>query len=167
MIALPMEESMKKCNSCNTEKLDDSFHKRKASVDGLSSKCKACQSEYDKARNGLEKRVLARLVYQKTDRGIERSSLAKKRWAEKNADKIYENTKRYREEFPLKYKAHGKVAYEIKMGNLHQQPCEVCGINENLCAHHDDYAKPLNIRWLCAKHHKRWHKQNGEGLNAR
>jgi hypothetical protein len=157
---------MKKCNSCNTEKNDDCFHKRKVSPDGLSAKCKDCQSEYDRSRNKLEKRVAGRSAYQKTERGIERSILAKKRWAERNPDKIYQTTKRYREEFPMKYKAHGKVAYEIKNGNLVPEPCEVCGSTEKICAHHDDYAKPLNVRWLCAKHHHQWHKENGEGANA-
>ena len=31
---------------------------------------------------------------------------------------------------------------------------------------HDDYAKPLSVRWLCGKCHTAWHQENGEGLNA-
>lgn len=36
-------------------------------------------------------------------------------------------------------------------------------------AHHDDYDKPLEVRWLCFKHHRAHHKaiyENPELLNA-
>ncbi len=45
----------------------------------------------------------------------------------------------------------------IKSGKLIKQHCEVC--NEiKVEAHHDDYSKPLDIRWLCSKHHAEHHK---------
>ena len=157
---------MKLCKTCCKEKEGCEYHKRSASYDGLSSKCKKCQSQYDKNRANLPHRVKARADYQKTEAGIRSSSEAKKRWAKSNKDKIYLITKRYRKENPRKYSAHGKVAYEVKMGNLVPEPCEVCGSVVAISAHHDDYAKPLNVRWLCSKHHKEWHRENGEGLNA-
>ena len=43
--------------------------------------------------------------------------------------------------------------------------CEICG-KEKTHAHHDDYDKPLNVRWLCAEHHRQWHAKYGEALNA-
>lgn len=43
--------------------------------------------------------------------------------------------------------------------------CNKCG-EEKVHAHHDDYDKPLKIRWLCTIHHKQWHSVNGEALNA-
>ena len=45
----------------------------------------------------------------------------------------------------------------IGTGILIRQPCEVCGL-EKVDAHHDDYTKPLEVRWLCRKHHNRHHK---------
>ena len=44
----------------------------------------------------------------------------------------------------------------IEMGKLVRQPCEVCEM-EPADAHHDDYLKPLDIRWLCRLHHRRQH----------
>jgi hypothetical protein len=156
---------MKICNSCQQEKNDDEFHKRKASIDGLAAKCKQCQSEYDKARANNPKRIKARLDYAKTDSGIQARKRANKKWAANNKVQIYKTTKNYRENNPNKYKAHGKVAYEVKLGNLTKKPCEVCGTNKNIKAHHDDYSKALDVRWLCSKHHSEWHKENGEGKN--
>lgn len=48
------------------------------------------------------------------------------------------------------------INHYIKLGLVTKKPCEVCGLN-NVHAHHDDYTRPLNIRWLCPVHHKEWH----------
>ncbi len=40
---------------------------------------------------------------------------------------------------------------------LAPEPCEVCGATGDVEAHHDDYAKPLEVRWLCPSHHKLLH----------
>lgn len=37
------------------------------------------------------------------------------------------------------------------------QPCEVCGTRKQIDAHHDDYSKPLDVRWLCRSHHRQHH----------
>lgn len=38
------------------------------------------------------------------------------------------------------------------------QPCERCGAS-NAQRHHDDYMKPLAVRWLCPKHHGEAHRE--------
>jgi hypothetical protein len=73
--------------------------------------------------------------------------------------------KDYRNKNPKRYKAHNIVNNSIRDKKLFKDPCEICG-NEKSVAHHDDYDKPLNIRWLCQAHHKQWHAEHGEGLNA-
>jgi ribosomal protein S27AE len=34
--------------------------------------------------------------------------------------------------------------------------CSKCGAKAQ--AHHDDYKKPLDVRWLCPKHHGEHHR---------
>jgi len=63
--------------------------------------------------------------------------------------------------------AHNLTEKAIAKGLLVPQPCEVCGFEgraedgRNLVqAHHDDYNKPLQVRWLCQSHHHEWHQTN-------
>jgi hypothetical protein len=51
--------------------------------------------------------------------------------------------------------AHKEVHAALKNGLLVKQPCEVCGAPAH--AHHDDYSKPLDVRWLCRTHHMGLH----------
>ena len=52
--------------------------------------------------------------------------------------------------------AHQLVNQAIKKGTLVPSVCEVCG-RADTQAHHDDYNKPLEVRWLCKKCHTEWH----------
>ena len=54
--------------------------------------------------------------------------------------------------YKIKRRAHHIVANEIKYKRLKREPCEVCSSIPSE-AHHDDYNKPLNVRWLCRSHH--------------
>ena len=49
--------------------------------------------------------------------------------------------------------ANRAVQFAIRKGRLVRQPCEVCGCT-TVHGHHDDYSKPLEVRWLCPLHHK-------------
>lgn len=52
--------------------------------------------------------------------------------------------------------AHRKVEGHLKRGNIAKQPCERCG-STDVEAHHDDYRRALEIKWLCPKHHAERH----------
>ncbi|WP_299079039.1 hypothetical protein [uncultured Paraglaciecola sp.] len=144
---------MKYCRTCKIYKQISEFGKRTASIDGLSSKCKICQSLYDKTRSNLPKRVNARLQYAQTEKGKSAGNRAKKAWEARNA---------------IKKGASTIVNNSIRDGRIiKSNNCESCGIsNVHIQGHHDDYAKPLEVRWLCPKCHTAWHKANGPGLNG-
>lgn len=54
-------------------------------------------------------------------------------------------------------KARSIFNHYIRDKHIKRQPCEVCN-NPQTEAHHDDYDKPLNVRWLCFQCHRKWHK---------
>lgn len=62
----------------------------------------------------------------------------------------------------VKYTAHLAVQRAVVSGALQKQGCEVCGSNV-VDAHHDRYDEPLNVRWLCRRHHVRLH-HGGEDM---
>ena len=82
----------------------------------------------------------------------------------KNAED-YKRKNKLRAQNSQKAKAAGALNYAVRVGKLTKQTCEECGA-EKAEAHHDDYAKPLEVRWLCRSHHRQWHVDNGEAPNA-
>lgn len=70
-----------------------------------------------------------------------------------------EYEKKYRDKWPKKILAHGAVHKALTKGMFEKQPCEICGEIKSE-AHHDDYDKPLEVRWLCKACHTEWHMNN-------
>lgn len=75
--------------------------------------------------------------------------------------------KQYRASNGTKYQAHNSVNNALRDGKMTKPlSCEQCHSSSGLHGHHDDYSKPLEVRWLCPACHKAWHDENGEGINA-
>jgi hypothetical protein len=49
-------------------------------------------------------------------------------------------------------KCRSDLNHAIEQGKITRGVCEVCG--ELAEAHHDDYSKPLDVKWFCFRHHK-------------
>lgn len=66
-------------------------------------------------------------------------------------------TRKPRKKDPVKVKAVNAVNNAIIAGRLTRLPCEVCGDPQSQ-GHHEDYSKPLDVRWLCREHHMELHR---------
>lgn len=147
---------MKSCPKCKIEKQTSLFSKNKSRKDGFETWCKECKRSYERAYAATEKgravKAKSKAKYWKTDKG-------KAVTARKNAKYDAKNRNKRR--------AHNAVYRAVNEGRLEKECCEMCDKRneKSIHAHHDDYAKPLNIRWLCSKHHSQWHVKNGEAKN--
>lgn len=65
--------------------------------------------------------------------------------------------RRQKEREPVKEAARAAVYNALKRGDLVRRPCEKCGLEKSE-GHHDDYSKPLEVRWLCRTHHVEHHQ---------
>lgn len=72
----------------------------------------------------------------------------------------------YRENHPDRQEARRLTMKAITCGVLIRQPCERCG-KTTVDAHHEDYAKPFEIMWLCRRHHHERHRELAKAHRAR
>ena len=130
----------KRCFKCEAVRPVEDFYRHPMMGDGRLGKCKEC-TKYD-VRENRKARLGYYLAYDR-----ERS-----RQPERVAA-IGESRTR------VKRLASVAVHNEVKRGKMTKLPCEVCGA-EKVEAHHPDYNKPLDVMWLCRKHHADWHRAN-------
>ena len=114
-------------------------------ADGHLGKCKKCAK-----KDVRENRAARREQYSKYERvrNLRPARRARKRKAERV----------HKERHPQRAKARQAVSNALRDRRLSRDPCEVCGIAK-VQAHHDDYDKPLDVRWLCFQHHRELHGQ--------
>jgi hypothetical protein len=69
----------------------------------------------------------------------------------------YEAVKRYAAKNKGKVAVWVKLNRAVKDGRINKGRCVVCG-SKKVVGHHENYAKPLKVTWLCQKHHVHLHK---------
>ena len=162
---------MKPCTDCKAKKPLNLFPIQKRNIDGRTNRCKKCL--YIK----YKERILRRQSkYRKNPEVKKRISEYLKRYREKNkktarnyahsyhienAEVLREKARiravKYRktDKYKIRRKVWNKVYWAVKTGKIEKKPCE-CG-NEKSLAHHEDYAKPLVVEWLCRGCHGNLH----------
>lgn len=142
------------CRICGGRKALSDFYPRQVRACGTVGLCKECTKRRVRLRAATNPDVQAydrrraKLPHRR-----EKSALVSSQWRREN---------------PQAYKAQTALGNAIRDGKIARQPCEVCG-DPRTHAHHADYAKPLDVRWLCALHHHRLHAADpgAEGQNKR
>lgn len=137
----------KKCFKCGEIKPINQFYKHPQMPDGTVNKCKECNKK-DVREHRLNPK------YRESVLEYDRNRF-KKPERKKN---VLEYQIKRRKKYPEKERARRLIGYRIRAGILKPMSCEICG-NKKTEAHHDDYLKPLDIRWLCFKCHRKLHGQ--------
>lgn len=154
---------MKKCRKCGVEKELSCYYKHKQMLDGYLNICKDCTKErvgvhrknnIDSIRAYDRKRGLL-------DHRLEANRIRSRNPTDKQKNKKYLYTKKYREENKIKYACHILVANALKTKKLVKPiECSECsGKDRIIHGHHEDYMKPLDVIWLCNKCHKKRHRK--------
>lgn len=133
-----LETNMKYCPDCKIIKDPDDFYKAPPKKDGLRSYCKLCSLKRNKEY----------MVYYR--------EYSKKRYS---GDKEFRNRRKESAKkwaTPEKNRAHQLVYSWVKIGRLTRGLCEICS-STKVQAHHSDYKKPLDVKWLCPSHHRNIH----------
>lgn len=139
---------MKTCFCCKRMLKLSQFYAHPQMGDGHLNKCKDCVRTY------TNKRRSEVLVHDPKWREWERERCREKRnrYASLTTS---EARQKWLVRNPEKVKAQRAAKRAVKLGLLiNPQYCEVCGLyGKRLEKHHDDYSKPLSVRWLCVKCH--------------
>lgn len=147
----------KTCFKCGVEQPLGQFYAHPGMTDGRLNKCKTC-TKADVKKNRVENLETIRAYDRRRGRTEERKKLNNER-ARKDRENglAITRNKRYALKYPEKRIARVTVGNAIRDGKLEKKPCEVCGSVKSE-AHHEDYSKPLEVRWLCRQHHAEIHR---------
>lgn len=156
---------MKTCICCGCDKPLSDYYEHAKMADGHLNKCKECQKAnsrtnreknlaqhqaYDRARSNLPHRVDARAAYGTTATGTAALARAKSSYLQRHPDRRKANT---------------AVRVAIRDGKLQRDPCWACG-EVKVEGHHPDYSLPLDVIWLCKKHHQQLHNEHDEFVRS-
>jgi hypothetical protein len=157
--------NMKTCFKCKRDLDESRFYAHPMMADGLLGKCKDCTK-----KDSLEVRAKRIEYYREYDR--ERGITKKRRDAVKAHHKKKKNESpdeyrekrrivnaNYRKRYRGKSLAQCSARRAVASGKIKKLPCFVCGKKRDVEAHHEDYSKPLEVVWLCPKHHAEHHRK--------
>jgi hypothetical protein len=135
---------MKACFKCGETKPLEQFYRHKMMADGHLNKCRDCTCKDVRHH---------RLDNPEKVRAYDRERAKQPHRIEKRMKLYY----RDREEHPDRLKARNTLSNAVRDGRVAKRPCAFCATTEKLEAHHHDYAKPLDVTWLCKPCHRRFH----------
>lgn len=137
------EGELRQCRVCSQLTPFEGFCKDRRTKDGLAGHCRKCAGKFAidwQKRNPLKVKEI------------------KKRCRKKGYATSYQKDVERRIRYPDRYKARASVNNAIVSGKIKKEGCAYCG-DIRTHAHHKDYTKPLDVIWLCPKHHAEQHKK--------
>ena len=159
----------KQCKKCLETKPLARFPKVAKMKDGYLNHCKDCKNTKAKALRKENPEHYYKWYRENADLVKERAAIyrAKTRpaqlereraWNAANKEVLSERQRKYRAKDSHKFAARSSINVAIKLGNLVRPfNCSECHKFCTPDGHHDDYSKPLEVRWLCRQCHVAHH----------
>lgn len=159
--------AVKLCKQCSALKALEEFYPHRSTHDRRRGECIACTKlAANKYKHGKADkcRELNRLYHQRPH-----VKAQQKEYAQSARGKAVKNRAalKWMSRNPEKLGAQMMVRGALLCGFMVRQPCEVCGSTTRVQGHHDDYSKPLEVRWLCHPHHAEHHRLERERSQER
>lgn len=144
----PVDQLTKFCAGCERSLPIDRFslrYEKGRSPESRASRCKECAC---RRRSEWARRTGYSLVEEERRKAnpeyLRKKSIRQREWRERNGDKK---------------RAH-KICWTAEKRGILKPPtgCQSCGVEvRRLHKHHADYARPLDVVWLCPSCHMRTH----------
>ena len=131
----------KECTLCGKMLSLSEFSRCSHGRYGRYCRCKKCQALVGRIRRGRKS-------------GRERIRESQSEWRRRNRGVAAASAQRWKERHPERVRAQYAVRAGV-LGGLLVRPerCEGCGKEKKVVAHHGDYARPLEVEWLCGRCH--------------
>ena len=131
---------MKSCFKCRESKPIAEFYAHKAMADGHLGKCKECT----KRDMAVARRTNPKVRVYDRERAKRPSRIALRRRV----------CAEWKARHPERARAHMAARYALRSGLIARPiACQSCGNSCRLEMHHEDYARPVDVRWLCKPCH--------------
>ncbi len=150
----------KTCSKCGEEKGCDLFSKDKSRKDGLDPWCKGCKSEHQ--RNNREAANNRNRVYRVVHK--DKCNQYARDYMRSHKKERNQYAHRYKEDNPDRRAAHTFLNNSVRDGEITRPSCcDNCGVHSyRIEAHHSDYSKPLDVKWLCGNCRGKEHRLPNE-----
>lgn len=145
------------CAKCLIVKSLVEFRKNKNLKCGRGSYCKPCCVKIDKEYGDRNREKIR--AYNRRSDVVARHYIQNKEKRKLNPKKHREYIAAYYIRNKEKVRVRNKFRHLVYTGKIKRKPCEVCG-DISVQGHHPDYNKPLEVIWLCIKHHAEKHRKS-------
>lgn len=118
---------------------------------------KLVQRKYFQSEEGKLALSRGKQKYNQTEKGKMAQLRGSHKYSKTEKSKL--TRKFYNNNHPQIISAHQATHRALYAGKLKYSPCEVCESSISIDAHHKDYSRPLEVVWLCRKHHVEFHNK--------
>lgn len=136
-----------KCGTCREWRRSSEYYSDKRTPNGLKSSCKECH-------------LACSLRTRNSDLARESNRLHMARARQKDPEKFRERDRLRKRPVDEKVRARSLLNGAVQCGRINKpQTCESCGVMGRITAHHENYSKPLDVKWLCYECHGALHRK--------